>query len=351
MENIRGVSLDLKIGHRNWEEALALAFALLISVSPGEVVCITGPSRAGKTRLIRELVRLLVGEDRFEQTGLLPAVVIEAVNDDNDGGFSTKSFTERMLDAIRHPLLSMVGHTGIELDFAVPKMDLKTEVSMRKALEKGMRARKVRYLFIDEAQHARYVSRDAMGAFAVMDSWKCLAQVTGIVLVVVGAYPILEIVGNSPHLIGRKHQVHLPRYQYTGDDLREFAIIIREYEKRLHICESMKGLLSHLEFLYQGSVGCIGLLRGWLLRAAALAQVKGVPIDRKLLTATRMSDDDLRKTSAEILEGERLLSSSEQQSPPEHKEPAPSIRAQRQSKPFQKKPVRRRPGHRTEERS
>lgn len=70
-------------------------------------------------------------------------------------------------------------------------MDRMTEGSMRQALEKAIRARQVRYLFIDEAQHARYTSCHAMGSFAVMDSWKCLAQSTGVVLVVVGAYPIL----------------------------------------------------------------------------------------------------------------------------------------------------------------
>lgn len=355
MNTYERISLDLKIGHRNWEEALASAFSLLISASPGDVVCVTGPSRAGKTRLIQELRQLLIGDHRFDTTGTLPVVVVEAANTGPNGAFSTKSFTLRMLEAVQHALLAVGDSLGGEREFALQKLERTTETTLRVALEKGLQARRTQYLFIDEAQHARYVSKHAVGSYAVMDSWKCLAQTAGIVLVVVGAYPILQIIRHSPHLIGRKFQVHLPRYQYTRDDLREFAVIVAQYERKLAVCDSVGGLLRHVELLWGGTLGCIGLLRAWLFSAAARASVQGVPITHDILLKARLSDDDLREIGAEITEGERLLANSaggdvatlstNVGSTPKAAVPTTKKRA---LKPFQKKPVRRRPGHRSE---
>ncbi len=128
-------NLEIKIAHRNWQVALSQAFALLVSVTPGEVVCITGASRSGKSKLIEELCALLCGDNRFSETGLLPVVVVEAVNTGPNGTFSTKSFTQRMLEAVNHPILSM---SQMEVDdpFTYQKMDRSTEGALRAALER-----------------------------------------------------------------------------------------------------------------------------------------------------------------------------------------------------------------------
>lgn len=308
MENARSIS-ELKIGHRNWEEALANAFALLVSVSPGEVVCITGPSRAGKTKLVLELSKLLFGETSFDETGTMPIVVVDAVNSGPNGTFSTKAFTLRMLEAVRHPLFSNASGEAEE-DVVFKKLQRTTESSLRIALEYALKIRKVRYLIIDEAQHARYASKNAQGAFAVMDSWKCLAQTVGLVLVVVGAYPILQIIRNSPHLIGRKHQVHLPRYQLNTRDMQEFAAIVAAYETQIDLCPSVGSLVKRVSYLHGGTEGCIGLLRAWLLRAQAKAGVSRQGVTMDILEQTSLSDDDLLGIGMEIREGEYLLNRS-----------------------------------------
>lgn len=73
--SINSSKFDIAIPHRNWQRALYDAFAILISASPGEVICITGPSRAGKSLLIRRLIDLLFGKSRFDEAGLMPTVV------------------------------------------------------------------------------------------------------------------------------------------------------------------------------------------------------------------------------------------------------------------------------------
>lgn len=346
--------LEMRIPHRNWVNALSESFAMLSVADPGDVISITGPSRAGKSRLIAELKRLLVGDELSRESGKIPVVTVEAVNGGVNGTFSTKWFIQRMLDAVEHPILSSNGKEetdGVRTD----KLDRSTEAGLRRALEKAFKNRGTRYLFIDEAQHARYASRNSQAPCAVMDSWKCLAQNADLVLVVVGAYPILSILQNSPHLLGRKQQVHLPRYSLDKDDLREFIKIIKAYEKALKPILKNEGLSEHVLFLHHGTCGCIGLLKKWLKAAATLACVYDRALDINMLEKTRHSDADLSEISREIFDGESLIFSS----PHIEGRAAPAIvsgpedvgrvkaKAGSGRKPFRRNPKRNASGNRT----
>ena len=322
----------LKIQHRNWLEALNQVYALLITISPGEVICITGPSRAGKTRLIDELQKLIEGDNDYSKTGLLPVVKTEAVNCSTNGSFSTKSFTKRLLRDIKHPM------HGDE-DFAsIAKQDRLSEDVYRQALEIALKARGVKYLFIDEAQHARYVGKGSQGAYAVMDSWKCLAQVSGVVLIIVGAYPILDILRNSPHMIGRKYQVNLGRYQLSREDLIEFTAILNQYGD---VSGHSKFLLENIELLYKGSLGCIGLVRAWLLKAFALASIRHTQLTTEILLESQQTLDDLSSMAEEIQHGELLLETMNNEVAKEDVSVSPpSKKFKSTSKPFQRKAER-----------
>ena len=76
--------LNIKINHRNWNDALAFAFQLLVTASPGDVVCITGPSRAGKSRLVKELIKLL-GVQSNEFASSFTSISVEATNSGPNG--------------------------------------------------------------------------------------------------------------------------------------------------------------------------------------------------------------------------------------------------------------------------
>jgi energy-coupling factor transporter ATP-binding protein EcfA2 len=299
---------DFRIAHRNWQEAVASLFALLIAASPGEIVVVTGPSRCGKTRLIDHICDLLFPDKSAFSGGKMPYVIVDAVNAGPNGSFSTKSFTLRMLAAINHPFYSIDNFDPEQMnEYKLLKMASATEPTLRIALERAFIIRGVLYLFIDEAQHAKYATKGAMGAHAVLDSWKCFAKSTRVVLVIVGAYPILDILQNSPHMLGRKHQVHLPRYYSTEADVKEFIGILDAYETKLQTQGIKSELRTHSKLLYGGSLGCIGLLRAWLMRAYAYAQIHDNSISEKLLLATKLPDSDLREIALEIEHGEQIL--------------------------------------------
>lgn len=342
-------ALEIKVKHRQWVSAFKDAFAVLSMASPGDVVCIVGPSRAGKTRLVSELKASLENGNNYDETGLLPVVSVEAVNAGPNGTFSTKAFIQRMLEAVRHPMLSMDRQGEFSVG-AAQKIDRSTEATLRLALERAFKHRGCRYLFIDEAQHARYASKNSQAPHAVMDSWKCLAQTSGLVLVLVGAYPILEVLRNSPHMLGRKTQIHLPRYGNSTEDIVEFARIISAFERAMRPYVDANFLVSQTPFLHERTCGCIGLLKACLKHALTIAQVNQRTVDMALLEAATMSDSDMLEISREITDGERMLFSSPSAKSTLVSSPAPPPKSKTKKKgegPFRRNPIRHTPGHRT----
>lgn len=295
--------LQQKYTHPHWHEALAFAFQLLIMAEPGDVICLLGPSRVGKSKLIEELMKLLRGQGDHEDFSRYTAISVIAANTGPNGTFSTKAFTKRLLHGVEHPSL-----TTLRDDTAsTSRIDAKSESEMRDMLERAIELRGVKYLFIDEAQHIRYVSKNTQGAHAFLDSLKCLAASTGIVLVVVGAYPLLDIMQNSVHLLGRKRTVHFPRYS-IGDktQAKNFLGLAKNY------FAAVKGgskidILSHRDYLFANTYGCIGLLKSWLISAAAYAEVHGTEVDMKILDKTAQSESDLEVIWKEIEDGEKVL--------------------------------------------
>lgn len=297
------IRLDVKIVHRNWYEALQMLYALLISASPGEIVGITGPARTGKTRIIEELQKLLDGPNMILESPHLPSAYVLVDNDGNNGRFTTKSFIWDALVAIKHP--DFYGLTDMEN--ITRKFDRTSEAAMKKAFIVGAKHRKLKYLFFDEVQHVNYVGKRTDAPHMVLDSWKNMAKQADVVLVLAGAYPMLDTLRNSPHLIGRQYKVNLPRYYDNEADLNEFASIVGQYMK--HIPPELIGesLVQQTIYLHKYSYGCIGLLRKWLLHASIWAKQHRTLITFEVLEITRATDDDLLSIGNEIAAGEEIL--------------------------------------------
>ena len=334
-----------KIAHRNWCHALARAFAMMNACAPGEVIYITGPSRAGKSRLIKELSRIMKNPEHDDM--YMPCFTVMAANCSTRGSFSTKAFTIRSLEAIKHPIY------GTELgndDWSVERLRLLEKTSegvLRLALESAIINRRCKYMFIDEAQHLMYATRGMHSAAAILDSWKCLAQSVGIILILVGAYPLLNVLKQSPHLLGRKHEVHIPRYRETRDDILAFKEIIEFYDRIIHDHFGQSNFRDWDEYLFHGSFGCIGLLQSWLRAALAIADAtEAERLTKEHLMEAKLSPSDSRIIEEEILEGEAIMNKAEEESANNsirkvYKSARPGKKGKkRRKKPFQKNPRR-----------
>lgn len=343
MQIDKNLAFDFRIPHRNWKIALAESFTLISMASPGDVICITGPSRVGKSRLVEELEKMLnVGND-FEQTGVLPVVRVRAVNQGNNGAFSTKAFAQHMLDESKHPIYGSC-ETNVESKRKRLTFDNTSEAMFMAAFSEAIVYRKIKFLFIDEAQHVVYVSKDAMAPVAVMDSWKSFAEENKLVLIIVGAYPVLPITSKSTHMVGRIQRVHFPRYFETSEDLVEFRNIVSAYQGIMHLETDIGCLDDHLEMLYQGSLGCIGLLRKWLKTASLYAASVDERISMSTLQRAAPSASDYEVVQKEIEQGEHFLRGifdlSDKGRPKSGAGKADRPKRKTNAKPFQRKPKR-----------
>ena len=332
----------MRLSHRNWNSALAEGHAMLISSSPGEVVCITGPSRVGKTKLVGALEKLLVCGERFESNGEMPVAKVLATNCSVGGTFSSKSFTLRALDSLHHPFYSdnQTGN-GAWCEEFYKRLARTPETVLRPALEKALKNRKTVYLFIDEAQHVLYSKGGKKDARAILESWKCLAQSAGCVLVLVGAYPILEAVSLCPHLLGRKHQVHIPRYRANSEDLAVFLGLLEAYSPVLKLDPKVESLSCDDELLYEGTFGCIGLLNSWIREALAIAMANNDSyITQEHFLRSHKFYTERLVIAAEIQDGESVVFSDEADEMIELVSGDTGQTKKGRKRPFQKKPRR-----------
>jgi len=338
----------MRIPHRNYERALAEGVAALVAAAPGEVVCITGPSRVGKSRLASELAGLVTGDPSRMGEDLMPAVTVLASNCTNRGYFRTKDFTVHCLEAIRHPLY---GVTRPDDPWGLDRariLDRIPESLLVDAFRKGLQVRKTVFVFFDETHQVRYALGGDREAAAILDAWKSLAAMAQVVLVLLGAYPLIDVLRLAPHMLGRKHQVHFPRYGINDEDLLVFDQILDAYSQVVQLPKGIQNLREWNDLLYPETFGCIGLLEGWLRDGLAKARATNAPcLMKRHLLDTRKSKGDLREIAEEIAAGERTLSDTidvQRESTGVEQDHAPR---HRKRKPFAKKPRRYPIGGRT----
>jgi hypothetical protein len=160
--------------------------------------------------------------------------------------------------------------------------------------------------------------------------------------VLVGTYQLLPILQRSPHLIGRTLSVNFPRYREdVREDIVAFDQILEAYSQHFQFCGETT-LRVWNEYLYRGSLGCLGLLRAWILTALTRVQSTGDSALRlRHFERTRKSDADLESIAAEIREGEKLCAGT---SFVENSKPQPLVVAKAEkskaSRPFRAKPRR-----------
>jgi hypothetical protein len=334
------------IPHLIWKNTLAEAFAILSCASPGEVVCLVGPPRVGKSLLIKRLIEIMGLNREPDDQGKITAVYVVAANSGGNGSFSTKQFSIKVLNEIKHPIYAPTGNVSSLLDH-YRRQDRTTEGAYYAALERGFIIRGVKYFFIDEAHHIRYARSASMAPVAVMDLYKSFAQDTNCVIVFSGGYSLLEVTRESDHMIGRKNTIEFPRYRQTEENIKEFGDLAWTYCGYLDQSKLVLDPEEVMDELYAGSLGCIGHLRAWLKRVDAIATVLDCPIDKNLLMAQRLSSDDLHILHEQILRGESLVGLANRHQAGQEKSKQITPISRKSGKPFQRKPSRPMVGNRT----
>jgi hypothetical protein len=163
-------------------------------------------------------------------------------------------------------------------------------------------------VFIDEAQHlARIASGRRLSD--QLDVIKSIANRTETVHVLLGTYELLAFRNLSAQLSRRSMDLHFQRYRAeSAEDRKVFRSVLLTFQKQLPFAEVEADLMALWEFLYERSVGCVGILKEWLMRACVRAIKHGaVTLSPEHLEKTALSTSQCEKVLAESREGETRL--------------------------------------------
>jgi hypothetical protein len=143
--------------------------------------------------------------------------------------------------------------------------------ALRQAMEDALIRRGVRAVVIDEAQHLMQVASGAK-LLDQLDWIKSMTNMTGVVHVLVGTYDLLNFRNLSGQAARRGHDIHFPRYQFQHEaDRKAFQGAFLQLLHHQPLQADLQELLNHWYYFYERSIGCVGVLKDWLVRAVAAA--------------------------------------------------------------------------------
>src|SRR5258708_28505487 len=226
---------------------------------PGTMVLVIGPSRVGKTTLIRLLEERLLAKTKelmASDPSFIPFASILAAGPGTNR-FEWAEYYRAVLRALHDPFV----------DGKVARIRTR---ELREAMETALCERKPRAIIVDEAHH---LAKAASGRRLQdqLDHLKHFENETGVSHILVGTYEMRPFRKVNAQLACRGIDIHFSRYDARDEeDATTFQSVLWALQRQLPV-EKEPDLLKHWEFLYARSIGCIGLLKMHLNRALNLA--------------------------------------------------------------------------------
>lgn len=293
-------------------------------------VLVYGPSGVGKTTMIRQITRRLNGttvdQNGFRESGYrngnvspMPLLLVETRPPDG-GVFNRADYYRTALRLLGEPFYERRMMVDIDATETWEKKgrgrtksaQFNDSPELRQALEEAMSKRGVRAVILDEAQHLMKIGSGASGGKLLdqLDWIKSMTNVTGVLHILIGTYELLNFRNLSGQASRRGLDIHFPRYLFQHEKDRDcFQGVLLALLKQVPIQTDIPTLMQHWFYFYERSIGCVGVLKDWLIRAVAAALHDGCDT----LTLERLHEHTLslaqcERMAIEATEGEQKLS-------------------------------------------
>ena len=146
---------------------------------------------------------------------------------------------------------------------------------LRDAYEEELRRQKLRVVLLDEAQHL-ITSGDDKQPKDQLNWIKSLAIETGVLHVLIGTYDVLPFCNLDGQMARRGSDFHFARYHIEDEkDCEAFRNAFASLLKQIPLQVDDDALIQRWWYFFEGSIGCIGILKQWLVRALYRALREG----------------------------------------------------------------------------
>jgi energy-coupling factor transporter ATP-binding protein EcfA2 len=295
------------VAHPLLVEAKDRLMAAISESEPNSLVFVFGPTGVGKTTLRIKVEQVITNELRSgleQDRGRIPVVGVEAIAPES-GRFSWSDHFRRLLIAMNEPLTERKRDPeSLHVRQCSTFGSKATIAEYRYAVEQALRFRRPAAVMIDEAQH---LSKMASGRRLLdqLDVVKSIANQTRIVHVLFGTYDLLAFRNLNGQLSRRSLDVHFSRYRAESASERQMFInVLQSFAHHMPLAEP-PDLAADWELLYERSIGCVGILKQWLMRAlSSVLRCGRNTIARRDIEAQALSVLQCQKILSETAEGE-----------------------------------------------
>jgi len=276
------------------------------------LVMVLGPTGVGKTTLRIKTEQVLTKDLLSElevDRARIPVVSVEAIAPPS-GNFHWRDHFKRMLHAMDEPLVERKERLPLSSAASGVRFTRSPRVrgeEYHHAVEQALRFRRPAAVLIDEAQH---LAKMASGRRLLdqLDVIKSIANCTRTVHVLFGTYDLLAFRNLSGQLSRRSVDVHFRRYQAErNEDRRIFLNVLCSFERQIPLPEP-PSLVENWDYVYERSIGCVGILKEWLVKTLGTVLRRGSPkLTLGDLEEHALSVSQCEKMLAEATEGEARL--------------------------------------------
>jgi hypothetical protein len=273
---------DFAVAHTLLVETKDRLLEAITESAPNSLIIVSGPTGVGKTTLLAKIRQLLSArppEDATPDPAWLPVVSMEATPPESHR-FSWRSHFKRLLLAMDEPLVDHKRRMGAvdKTAHTMPPFpnDRGATADYHYAVEQALRHRRPRAVLIDEAQHL-FALASGRSLEDQLNVLKSLANRSNTVHVLCGTYELLRVRNLSGQLSRRSIDIHFSRYDVAkASDRRTFAKILQTFGEQMPLRET-PDLVKVWEYLYERSIGCVGILKDWLVKGLSTAIRQSAP--------------------------------------------------------------------------
>lgn len=311
---------DCFVEHKNLSIAVDTAMRHITSPEPDKLIIVCGPSGIGKREFIREITTRFSEPEVYRLyniQGNIPVVCVEA-RAPEEGSFK---FSSLWIDALKimHEIMpgqrvrpedgEEEGRNGQKI--IASKL---TKADYQYILHRTLFHRQVKAFIINESQHMCRVATEKKANWS-LDVIKSLANESETAIILVGTYDILNILQASANFVDQIHQrthiVDFARYhEYDPEEIQCFGKTAKRLLNYMPFEEIDRKLVDrNWKYLYMYSLGRIGTLKRWFLRAYSYAiEQKAKSLSMDHLEATRNSGNQIKMELKAIVDGEVNMS-------------------------------------------